>query len=140
MAAMERPRLDLTRPHLLRDEAEYDLAVAELDALLDLDPAPGTEERDRLDVLTVLIEVYDEAHYPMGGAATPQAVVAFMLDQRGMTRGDLAAVLGSRSRVSEFFAGKRRLSIPQIERLRDLFLIPADLLLGPAVPDYVATT
>jgi HTH-type transcriptional regulator / antitoxin HigA len=140
MPTMEHPSLDWTHPRLLRNEAEYDLAVAELDALLDLDPGKGTPERDRLDVLTLLVEVYDEAHYPMPSAGTPQGVVDFMLDQRGMTRADLADLLGGKSRVSEFFAGKRRLSLAQIEKLRDLFLIPADLLIGAGVPDHVAIT
>jgi HTH-type transcriptional regulator/antitoxin HigA len=60
---------------------------------------------------------------------TPQDVVDFMLDQKGMSRADLAEVMGGRSRVSEFFSGKRELSRGQIEALRDKLGIPADLLL-----------
>jgi HTH-type transcriptional regulator/antitoxin HigA len=126
-------RLDRVRPHVLRNEAEYDAAVAEIDALLDRDPAAGTPEHDRLELLTVLVRAYDDDHYPMGETATPQAVIEFLLDQRGMARADLAAILGGRSRVSEFFAGKRRLSIPQIQRLRALLNVPADLVLERVV-------
>jgi HTH-type transcriptional regulator/antitoxin HigA len=52
-----------------------------------------------------------------------------MLEQHGMTRADLVPILGSKSRVSEFFAGKRPLSVSQIKALRDALGIPADLLL-----------
>lgn len=121
--------LDFSQPHVLRTEAEYDLAVAEVDALLDKDPQPGTREYDRLEFLSVLIEAYDDEHYSMGDTSTPQSVVDFMLEQKGMSRTDLAELLGGRSRVSEFFAGKRRLSIPQIRKLRDQLGISADLLL-----------
>jgi HTH-type transcriptional regulator/antitoxin HigA len=76
-----------------------------------------------------LIKVYDDEHYPMGHKSTPQNVVEFMLEQKGMTHGDLAEMLGGRSRVSEFFRGKRRLSIEQVKTLREKLDIPADLLI-----------
>lgn len=60
---------------------------------------------------------------------TPQSVVEFMLEQRGMTRAELAPLMGGRSRVSDFFAGKRRLSMEQVRALRDALGIPADLLI-----------
>ena len=123
-------QLDFSNPHTLRSEAEYDAAVAEIDALLELEPARGTPEYDRLDLLSVLVEAYDEEHYRMGDTATPQAVVDFLLEQRGMARAELAPYLGGRSRVSEFFARKRPLSITQIQQLRQLFHVPADLLLA----------
>jgi HTH-type transcriptional regulator / antitoxin HigA len=121
--------LDFSEPHLLRNEAEYDAAVAEVDTLLERDPAPSTPEHDRLAFLSVLIETYDEAHYPMGETSTPQSVVDFMLEQRDMDRAKLAPLMGGRSRVSDFFAEKRRLSLTQIQRLRDLLDVPADLLI-----------
>lgn len=52
-----------------------------------------------------------------------------MLEQTGRTRADLAPLMGGRARVSEFFSGKRRLSIEQIRKLRDELTIPADLLI-----------
>ncbi len=122
--------LDFTKPHVLRSEDEYDAAVREIDALLDRNPAPGTDEHDLLEFLTVLVQAYESEHYPDEMfATTPQAVVDFMLEQKGMTRAQLAEPMGGRSRVSDFFNGKRPLSRNQIETLRDLLGIPADLLL-----------
>lgn len=122
-------KLDFTAPHVLRSTGEYEAAIAEVDALLDLDPVPSSVEYDRLEFLSVLIEAYEEAHYPLRETLTPQEMVDFMLDQRGLSRSDLGAILGGRSRVSEFFNGRRRLSISQIQRLRQYLGIPADLLI-----------
>ena len=65
----------------------------------------------------------------MGEAGTPQSAVEFMLDQKGMARADLAPAMGGQSRVSDFFAGRRRLSMTQVQKLRELLDIPADLLI-----------
>lgn len=54
-----------------------------------------------------------------------------MLEASGLTRADLTSHMGGRSRVSDFFAGHRRLSTNQVLALRELFHIPADVLLPP---------
>jgi HTH-type transcriptional regulator/antitoxin HigA len=124
-------QLDFSKPHVLRNAREYKAAVAEIDALADLDPASGSEADERLVFLSVLIEAYEQLHYPIHeGAGTPQSVVEFMLEQKGMTRTELAPLMGGKSRVSEFLAGKRRLSVEQIITLRDALGIPADLLIS----------
>jgi HTH-type transcriptional regulator/antitoxin HigA len=123
--------LDFSKPHVLRNAKEYRAAVSEVDRLLDTDPKRGTPDHERLEFLSVLVEAYENEHDPLdetGGS--PQSVVEFMLEQRGLTRADLREAMGGKARVSEFFAGKRRLSIEQIRALRDLLHIPADLLIG----------
>lgn len=120
--------LDFTNPRVLRNEAEYDTAVAQIDELLDRDPPPGSPENDRLEFLSVLVEAYDEEHHQMS-PSTPQEIVDFLLEQQGKSRADLASLLGGRSRVSDFFNRKRRLSIAQIQKLRAFLNVPADLLL-----------
>jgi HTH-type transcriptional regulator/antitoxin HigA len=122
--------LDFTKPHVLRTEEEYQEAVRMIDELLERDPEAGTEDHDLLEFLSVLVEAYEAEHYPDEMfASTPQDVIDFMLGQKGMQRGDLAEIMGGKSRVSEFFAGKRELSRAQIRALRDLLGVPADLLL-----------
>jgi HTH-type transcriptional regulator/antitoxin HigA len=121
--------LDITAPHVLRSPEELQAAAAEIDRLLDLDPQPLTREYDRLELLSVLVEDYESRHNPIDDSGiTPQQVVDFVLEQRGMTRADLAPLMGGRSRVSDFFNGKRPLSRGQMEALRRDLGIPADLL------------
>jgi HTH-type transcriptional regulator / antitoxin HigA len=117
---------------LLRDDAEFNAAHAELLTLLDAEPEPGSAAHHRLEYLTVLIEAYDRQHGGIGTEeATPQDLVDFTLEQRGLTRADLHEIMGGKSRVSEFFSGRRALSITQVKRLREMLDIPADLLIPP---------
>lgn len=122
--------LDFSKPHVLRNAREFKAAVAELDRLADADPKPGTESYDRLEFLAVLVEAYERERNPIDESeGTAQSVVDFMLEQREMTRADLHELMGGRARVSEFFAGKRRLSLAQIRTLHHELGIPADLLI-----------
>lgn len=121
--------LDFSKPHVLRSEAEYDAAIAEIGRLLDEEVESGSEGYERLEFLSVLVEHYEDEHYPMG-TVTPQQAVTFMLEQKGMDRSDLDNVMGGKSRVSEFLNGKRDLSKSQVEGLKRLLGISADVLLG----------
>lgn len=122
--------VEISNAGTIQSEEEYDRAVRVLAELLDRDPEAGTEEHDLLEFLSVLIEAYEAKHYPSEMfATTPQDVVDFVLEQKGMQRADLAEIIGGKSRVSEFFAGKRELSRSQIRALRDVLGVPADLLL-----------
>lgn len=123
--------LDFSTPHLLRNAREYKAAVTEIDRLLDADPKRGSAEYERLEFLSVLVEAYEDEHDPFDETeGTPQSVVDFMLEQKGMTRADLHELMGGKARVSEFFAGKRTLSINQIRELSRELGIPVELLLG----------
>ena len=121
--------LDFTKPHVLRNEEDYGCAVAEIDTLLDTDPQPGSEAYERLEFLSVLVQAYEDTHIPVYEQSTPQEVVNFMLEQKGLSRDDLAKWLGSSSQTAEFFEGTRPLSIEQIGALRAHLGIPADLLI-----------
>lgn len=124
--------LDFTRPHVLRSEAEYDAALRDIERLLDAEVEPGSEGYVRLEFLSVLVEHYEDEHYPTA-SVTPQEAVLFMLEQKGMVRADLDDVMGGKSRVSEFLNGKRELSKGQVLGLRELLGVPADVLLGVAL-------
>lgn len=116
--------------HPIRTKREFNAFVDEMDALLDADPDEGTPEYDRLELLSVLVAAYEEEHVPEPDLPTPQAAVRFMAEQKGITLTSLAAILGGRSRLSDFMNDKRELSRTQIRRLRDVLGIPADLLIG----------
>ena len=122
-------QLDFSKPHVLRNECEYQTAIDEIDQLLDEDPEPASEAYERLEFLSVLVQAYEDANYPLEELPTPQAMVDFMLEQKGLSRADLVTWLGGKSRVSEFFRGIRPLSLKQIAALREHLGIPADLLM-----------
>lgn len=114
----------------IRNQKEFNAAVAELDRLADADPREDTATYDRLELLGILIAAYEADHTPPLKPASPLELVQFMAEQKGMGSSDLAEILGGRSRLSEFLNGSRELSKAQIVRLRDSLGIPADLLLN----------
>jgi len=116
--------------HVIRTDKEYDAALTEIEALLDSGSKKGSAEYDRLELLSILVEAYEDENGDAIPDATPQELVEFMAEQRGIDRTMLAELFGGRSRLSDFFNKKRELSIGQITRLKRDLGIPADLLVG----------
>jgi HTH-type transcriptional regulator/antitoxin HigA len=75
-----------------------------------------------------LIEAYERSRW-LRRAPTLPALLTYLMDQHGLTRADLAPLLGTPSRVSEVFNGRRELSLTMIRRLRDRFDVSADVLI-----------
>lgn len=126
--ATARRATPVVRP--IRNGQEFDDAVAELDELGDANPREGTPAYDRMELLTILIAAYEDDNLPPFESASPQEVVRFMAEQKGIDSAGLAELFGGRSRLSEFLSGTRDLSKSQIVALREALGIPADLLLG----------
>lgn len=114
----------------IRSEADLDWALAEVERYFDHEPEPGTPEADRFDVLSTLIEAYEAVRWPVE-PADPVGTLLGVMEARGYTQADLAAVLGSRSRASEVLGRKRELNKEQVWRLHQAWRIPADLLVRP---------
>ncbi len=114
----------------MRTEADYQSALRQVRELWG--SKLGTPEGDRLDILATLIDVYEAAHEPMD-PPDPIAAIEFRMEQTGMTRADLAKVIGSRARVAEVMNRKRGLSIGMIWRLHDTLGISAEVLIRPTV-------
>lgn len=109
----------------IRTEVDYKAALAHIDALMDAEP--GTPEGEELDVLTDLVEYYEEKHVPM---SFPSAIAAvkFRMEQAGLTPRDLLPFIGSRARISEVLSGKRPLTMPMARALHEHLGIPAEVL------------
>lgn len=114
----------------LKAEADYDWALAEIAPYFEREPAPGTAEADRFDVLAALIASYEATAWPVD-APDPVEAIREVMAAQGRTQSDLAKVLGSRSRASEVLARKRLLTLPMAYRLHREWQIPAELLIKP---------
>ena len=112
----------------LRTEEDHRVALGELQALWGT--KSGTARGDRLDVLATLIDVYESEHYPID-APDPIDAIKFRMEQQGLSRRDLEAILGSRTRVSEILNRRRGLSIEMIRKLHSRLKILAEALIGP---------
>jgi len=116
--------------HAIRTEREHNEALQEIEGLLDSSPRKGSREYDRLELLSILVEAYEDENIDVLPNATPQELVEFMAEQKGIDRTALAELFGGRSRLSDFLNGKRDLSLGQLGRLKRGLGIPADLLVG----------
>ena len=106
-------------------EADHAQAKTLVERLMRSD-AP--EDRVRMTAQARLIEAWERSRWPRRAPGLP-ALLTYLMDQHGMTRADLAPLLGTPSRVSEVLGGKRDLSLTMVRRLRERFHIPADILI-----------
>lgn len=112
----------------IRTEAEHAEALAEIERLWD---APeGSAEADDLEVLTLLVEAYETAHFPIQ-VPDPIEFIEYVMDSRGLTRKDLEQYIGARGRVSDILNRTRPLSVGMIRRLSAGLGLPADILIQP---------
>lgn len=107
----------------IRNAREYDAAVEKLNALVDEIGDHPKDPRYRLiDTLSILIEAYDEEHYPIPEASGVE-MLKFLMEQHGLSQGDLPEI-GSQGIVSEILRGKRELNVRQIAALSERFHLP----------------
>ena len=113
----------------IKTTRDYDRALHRIEQLMDA--KPSTKSGNELDVLTTLVEAYEARHHAIY-PPNPVEAIKFRMDQLGMTRKDLEAVLGGRGRVSEILTKKRGLSLEMIRRLHRELQIPLESLVGTA--------
>ena len=113
----------------IKTTRDYDHALRRIERLMDA--KPGTKNGDELDVLTTLVEAYEAKHHALC-PPDPVEAIKFRMDQLGLTRKDLEAMLGGRGRVSEILTKKRGLSLEMIRRLHRELHIPLEGLVGTA--------
>jgi HTH-type transcriptional regulator/antitoxin HigA len=111
----------------IRTEQQHQAALRRLEEIWEAEP--GTPESDELDVLSVLVEAYEDEHYPID-PPDPIEAIKFRMDQMGLTRRDLEPYIGSRSKVSEILSRKRKLSLDMIRNLNEKLGIPAEILIA----------
>jgi HTH-type transcriptional regulator / antitoxin HigA len=112
---------------LIDSDAELARARALVDRLWDsIDPA----DMARLQAQARLIAAYEESKWPRQRANTGD-LIRYLMDQHGLTRSDMASILGGQSRVNDVLQNRKALTMAMVQRLRARFRVPADLLLPP---------
>jgi HTH-type transcriptional regulator / antitoxin HigA len=112
----------------IRTEADYQHALKEIERLFEA--VPNTPEFDRLDILSTLVEAYEQVAYPID-LPDPIEAIQYYMEVRGWSRRELESCLGSRARVSEILSRKRSLTLEMIRKLHEQLGIPAELLIRP---------
>ncbi|QLE00482.1 helix-turn-helix domain-containing protein [Galbibacter sp. BG1] len=113
----------------IRNEKDYQKALDRLEDIFDA--KKGTDQGDELEILSILIDRYENQNFPIG-MPDPIEAIKFRMEQMGMKQKDLAEVVGFKSRVSEILNKKRKLTLEMIRKLNTTLHIPTEVL----VQDY----
>ncbi|MEH1008375.1 MULTISPECIES: helix-turn-helix domain-containing protein [Flavobacteriaceae] len=110
----------------IRNEKDYQNALNRLEEIFDA--KKGTEDGDELEILSILIDRYENEQFPIG-MPDPIEAIKFRMEQMGMKQKDLAEVVGFKSRVSEILNKKRKLTLDMIRKLNTTLHIPTEVLI-----------
>jgi HTH-type transcriptional regulator / antitoxin HigA len=110
----------------IKTKKDYQTALVRLESIFDA--LPGTTEGDELEVLSILIEKYENERFPIG-MPDPIEAIRFRMEQLGYNQADLAKVVGLKSRVSEVLNRKRKLTLEMIRQLHETLNIPTNVLI-----------
>ncbi|MFV8353944.1 helix-turn-helix domain-containing protein [Flavobacterium sp. XS2P14] len=110
----------------IKTENDYNQALARLEVIFDA--KKGSSEGDELEVLGILIDQYENEHFPVG-MPDPIEAIKFRMEQMGYNQNDLANIVGLKSRASEILNRKRKLSLEMIRQLHEQLNIPTDVLI-----------
>jgi HTH-type transcriptional regulator / antitoxin HigA len=110
----------------IKNESDYRKALARMERIFDA--SPGTSEGDELEVLGILIEKYEDEHFPID-FPDPVEAIKFRMDQMGYKQKDIAEILGYKGRVSEILNRKRRLTLDMVRKLHEKMKIPLGSLI-----------
>lgn len=109
----------------IRNEKDYEKALVRLEEIFDA--KKGTKQGDELEILSILIDRYENSNFPIG-MPDPIEAIKFRMEQLGIKQRELAEILGYKSRVSEILNKKRKLNLNMIRKLNTILHIPTEVL------------
>lgn len=121
--------MDIGAVRTLADDAEYRAALVAIRPYFEAEPEEGTLEAAHFDALALLIEEYEDRHYPLP-KAEPVEVIRAVMAAKNLSRADLVEVLGSKSRAADLLNGRREINLDQIRKISRAWGISAGALIG----------
>lgn len=116
----------------IKTEADYKAALKRLEEVFDAQL--GTPESDELEILGLMVDDYENKHYPIE-APDPIEAIKIRMEEMHLKQADLVPEIGGKSRVSEILNRKRRLTVEMIRKLTVRLNISAKVLIS----DYQLT-
>lgn len=110
---------------IIRSKKDYAAALERFEQIFQA--KAGTPESDEADILALLIKNYEDAHYPIA-IPDPLAAIQYRMEQQGLSKQELAGILGYKSRVTDLFNGHRKLNLSMIRKLHIHLNISYDTL------------
>jgi len=120
--------LKVSAMKLIKTKKEYNEALKKAEACFNAGVKKGTSKGDELEVLLLLIEKYEEEHFPID-APDPVEAIKFRMDQMDLKPKDLESIIGNKSLVSKILNKQRTLSLSMIRAIHEKLNIPTDILI-----------
>lgn len=111
----------------VKSEEDYKKALKRLEKIFDA--APDTKEGDEAEILSLLIENYENQYYSIE-APDPIQAIKIRMEEMNLKQKDLVGIIGGKSRVSEILNKKKRLTVEMIRKLEKALHISASVLVG----------
>ncbi|AXP81372.1 hypothetical protein CJ739_2298 [Mariniflexile rhizosphaerae] len=111
----------------IKSEQDYEKALERLEVIFD--SAENTKEGDEADILSMLIDNYENQHYPIE-APDPIEAIKIRMEEMNLKQKDLVGIIGGKSRVSEILNKKKRLTVDMIRELERVLHISASVLVN----------
>ncbi|MFK5972049.1 MAG: transcriptional regulator [Flavobacteriaceae bacterium] len=111
----------------IKTDSDYRKALKRLDVIFDA--LTDTNEGDEAEILSLLIEHYENEHYPIH-APDPIEAIKIRMEELNLKQKDLIGVIGGKSRVSEILNKKKTLTVGMIRELEHLLHISASVLVN----------
>ncbi len=111
----------------IKTEKDYNKALERLELIFDA--SPNSKKGDEAEILSLLIENYENKHYPIE-SPDPIEAIKIRMEEMNLKQKDLVGIIGGKSRVSEILNKKKRLTVDMIRELEQILHISASVLVN----------
>jgi HTH-type transcriptional regulator/antitoxin HigA len=111
----------------IKTDKDFERALKRLDVIFDA--SPNTKEGDEAEILSLLIENYENQFYPIE-APDPIEAIKIRMEEMNIKQKDLVGVIGGKSRVSEILNKKKRLTVDMIRKLEEMLHLSSSILVS----------
>lgn len=116
-------------PTAIQSDEEYEIMLANINELMSKGEMRLSPEEERLlETLAILVESYEDEHYPMP-ELSPNDFLKCLMEEREVRQSDLLSVFGSSGVASEVVNGKRSISKAQAKKLAEFFKVSVELFI-----------
>lgn len=130
MTSSKQRRFEMMDIKPIRNARDHERALKEIERLMSAKLT--RKEEAGLEVLGILVEAYEDEHFPID-TPSPVEAIKFRMEQLGLKQVDVGRIIGSKSRASEILSGKRSLTLPMIRSLSEELDIPTEVLVQEQV-------
>lgn len=127
------------QPRIIKTDEQYQRVLAEVERLAVLDPKPASDDGARLELLAMLVEMYERVRFAFA-QPDPIEAISFRMEQLGLRQKDIAPLLGGKNRVSEVLSRRRPLTLPMIRSLYEKLDLAPSLLIREPTAEYKVST